>query len=227
MRVAGSIAQRAMEVALDAVVPGRRQCDAVADILAAQARGTEEYGGDYPAIVPMLPTGRGSGTPHLTWTDEPFRRGEATVIELAGVYRRYHAPLARTVVLGNPPKLLSTTASVVRDGMAEVLDGLRPGCTPHDVHASWELVISAHGLSKASRIGYSIGLGYPPDWGERTISLRPEDHTVLEPGMCFHVILGMWMDGWGYELSEPVALTGTGVERLTNLSQTLTIGGRP
>ncbi|MFD1538378.1 M24 family metallopeptidase [Nonomuraea guangzhouensis] len=224
MRIAGSIAQQVMEVALAAVAPGRRQCDVVAEIAAAQARGTAEHGGDYPALVPMLPTGKGAGTPHLTWTEEEFRVGEATTIELAGVYRRYHAPLARTIMLGEPPRRLADTAAIVRDGMAEVLATLRPGRTAHEIHAAWNAVISAHGLTKESRIGYSIGLGYPPDWGERTISLRPDEHTVLEAGMCFHVILGMWMDDWGYELSEPVALTTDGVERLTDLTQNLTIG---
>ncbi|MEU7854249.1 M24 family metallopeptidase [Nonomuraea sp. NPDC049141] len=224
LRIAGSIAQQVMEVALAAVAPGRRQCDVVAEIAAAQARGTAEHGGDYPALVPMLPTGKGAGTPHLTWTEEEFRVGEATTIELAGVYRRYHAPLARTIMLGEPPRRLADTAAIVRDGMAEVLATLRPGRTAHEIHAAWNAVISAHGLTKESRIGYSIGLGYPPDWGERTISLRPDEHTVLKAGMCFHVILGMWMDDWGYELSEPVALTADGVERLTDLTQNLTIG---
>ncbi|MGZ6790497.1 MAG: M24 family metallopeptidase [Mycobacteriaceae bacterium] len=225
MRIAGSIAQRAMEVALAAVAPGRRQCDAVAEILAAQAQGTDAHGGDYTAILPMLPTGEGAGTPHLTWTDEPFRSGEATTIEIAGAYRRYHSPIARTIMLGDPSRRLASTASVVRDGMARVLEELRPGRTPHEIHAVWDEVISAQGLSKASRIGYSIGVGYPPDWGERTISLRSGEDMELEAGMCFHVMLGMWMDGWGYALSEPVAITSDGVERLTNLTQDLTIGG--
>ncbi|MCW2638773.1 MAG: family metallopeptidase [Dactylosporangium sp.] len=224
MRIAGSIAQQTMEVALRAVAVGRRQCDVVAEIMAAQVRGTAEHGGDYPAIVPMLPTGEGAGTPHLTWTDEKFRAGEATTIEIAGVHRRYHSPLARTIMLGEPSRRLADTAAIVRDGMAEVLATLRPGRTAHEIHSAWNTVISAHGLTKESRIGYSIGLGYPPDWGERTISLRPAEHAVLEVGMCFHVILGMWMDGWGYELSEPVALTTDGVERLTDCTQDLTIG---
>jgi ectoine hydrolase len=41
--------------------------------------------------------------------------------------------------------------------------------------------------------------------------------------MAFHIILGMWMDDWGYELSEPVVVTATGVERLTDLPHELTI----
>jgi ectoine hydrolase len=31
----------------------------------------------------------------------------------------------------------------------------------------------------------------------------------------------MWMDGWGYELSEPVVVTDTAPERLTRLPQEL------
>lgn len=225
MRIAGTVAQQAMEVALQAVAVGRRQCDVVAEIMAAQVRGTDEHPGDYPAIVPMLPTGVGTGTPHMTWTDEVFREGEATTIEIAGVSRRYHSPLARTIMLGEPPRRLAATASIVREGMAELLAAIKPGLTAHEVHAVWNAVISGHGLVKESRIGYSIGLAYPPDWGERTVSLRPGEYTVLEAGMCLHIILGMWRDGWGYELSEPVAVTPDGVKRLTNMTQDLTIGG--
>jgi ectoine hydrolase len=223
LRIAAGIAEQAMRIALDQLEPGRRQCDLVAEILAAQAIGTPEHGGGYPAIVPMLPTGDAAGTPHLTWTDRVFRDGEATTIELAGVFGRYHAPLARTVMLGEPPRRLTETAKVVAEGMHAALAAIRPGATGEGVHTAFNAVIAAYGMVKESRIGYSIGIGYPPDWGERTVSLRPGEQTGLAAGMAFHVILGMWMDGWGYELSEPVVVTSTGVERLTGLSQELTI----
>ena len=45
---------RDLQTAVDKVSPGVRQCDAVADILSAQTRGTAEYGGDYASIVPLL-----------------------------------------------------------------------------------------------------------------------------------------------------------------------------
>lgn len=223
LRAAGRIAQSAMEVALGAVAVGRRQCDVAGEIMAAQARGTEERGGDYAAIIPLMPTGAGAGTPHLTWTELPFVEGEATTIELAGVFGRYHAPYARTIMLGTPPDRLLTTAKVTQEGMSAALEAAVPGATAGDVHAAFNAVIARERLTKESRIGYSIGIGYPPDWGERTVSLRAEDTTVLAPGMAFHVILGMWMDGWGYELSEPVLIGRSGAERLTDLPQELTI----
>jgi ectoine hydrolase len=78
------------------------------------------------------------------------------------------------------------------------------------VEAVWRAFTTKKGHEKSSRIGYSIGLGYPPDWGERTASLRPHDTTVLEPDMCFHMILGMWRESWGYELSETFRVTSAG-----------------
>ena len=123
LRIAGTIVEHAMRTACDSVRPGRRQCDVVAEIMAAQATGTPEHGGDYPAIVPMLPTGEAAGAPHLTWTDRLFQKGEATTIELAGAFGRYHAPLARTVMLGEPPKQLDREGD--RRG-----HGRDPGCDP-------------------------------------------------------------------------------------------------
>jgi ectoine hydrolase len=223
LRIAGAIAEHVMRTACEGLRPGRRQCDVVAEILAAQAIGVPEHGGEYPAVVPLLPTGDASGTPHLTWSDAPFRTGEATTIELAGVFGRYHAPLARTVMLGDPPQRLTDTAKVVAEAMQATLEAIRPGVTGSAVHEAFDRVIRSHGLRKDSRIGYSIGIGYPPDWGERTVSLRREETTELAAGMAFHIILGMWMDGWGYELSEPIVVSATGVERLTNLPHELTI----
>lgn len=221
MRRAGRIAERVMRVAVEAIRPGRRQCDAAAEIAAAQAAGTAEYGGDYPAIVPMLPSGGSAGIPHLTWSERPFEDDEATVIEIAGAHRRYHAPLARTVMLGDPPKRLADTSLVVQEGMDAALAAMRPGATCASVERAWRDVISRYGLEKPSRIGYSVGVGYPPDWGEHTMSLRPGDDTVLAPNMTFHLILGMWMDGWGLELSETVAVTQDGAECLCGVAREL------
>jgi ectoine hydrolase len=221
MRRAAVIAERAMRTAVDVIRPGVRQCDAAAEIAAAQARGTEEFGGDYPAIVPMLPTGEGTSMPHLTWSEAPFQRGEATVIELAGCYQRYHCPLARTVFLGSPPDRLVRTTEIVREGLQQALAAVKPGATCESVEQAWREVISREGLKKASRIGYSVGVGYPPDWGEHTMSLRAGDTSVLAPNMAFHMILGMWMDGWGMELSETFVVTEDGAECLTNFPRQL------
>lgn len=225
LRRAGVICTNAMLTAMEAIEAGMRQCDVVARISAAQASGTTEFGGDYPAIVPMLPTGASAGVPHLTWNADRFVEGEATTIELSGVYQRYHAPLARTVMLGTAPPRLSRVAGIITDGMTALLELVKPGITGDEAHAAFDAVLVRHGLTKESRVGYSIGIGYPPDWGERTVSLRRGEQTELRAGMAFHVIAGMWMDGWGYEMSESILVQPDGVERLTDVDQGLRVKG--
>jgi len=225
MRTAALIATNAMTTAFEHVRVGTRQCDVAAEISRAQIRGTADFGGDYPAIVPMLPTGAEADTPHLTWTDAPFADGQAVIVELAGAYRRYHVPLARTVMLGRPSLELQRVAGAVSEGVQAVLETVRPGIQARDLATTWERVLAAHGLAKPSRIGYSIGIGFPPDWGERTVSLRGEDETVLQENMTFHLIGGMWMDNYGYELSEPMRVTATGVETFTSLPRELIQSG--
>jgi ectoine hydrolase len=223
MRDAARIAEGVMRAGIDAIEPGVRQCDAVAAIYDAQVRGTASTGGDYPAIVPMLPTGLGTSTPHLTWSDAPFTSGEATILELAGCRLRYHCPIARTVFLGEPPAKLTDTAARTVEGLATALEAVAPGVTCEAVEAAWRGYIARFGLEKASRIGYSVGLGYPPDWGEHTMSLRPGDTTPLEPGMAFHMICGMWMDDWGFEASETFVVTESGAECLASFPRELVV----
>ncbi len=223
MRQAARIVDAAMRTAIERIAPGVRQCDAVAEIYRAQATGTPQFGGDYTAICPLLPTGEGTSTPHITWSDEPFRAGEATIIELAGSRKGYHCPMARTVHLGAPPARFADTAKVVVEGLHAALEAARPGATCESVEAAWRAVISRHGIRKDSRIGYPIGIGYPPDWGEQTASLRPGDRTVLEPDMCFHCIPGIWQDGWGIEISAAFVVTSGGAERLCELPEALTV----
>jgi len=223
MTEAARIIEHTMEVAVEHIRPGVRQCDAAAAIYQAQIAGTPEFGGDYTAICPMLPTGEGTSTPHLTWTDEPFREGEATILELAGARRRYHCPMARTVHLGKPPQKLADTARVVVEGLNNALAAAKVGTTCEQVEAVWRDTIARHGIVKDSRIGYSTGLNYPPDWGEHTLSLRPGDTTVLQENMTIHMIPGVWLDDWGVEISECFRVTPTGGEPLANFRRELIV----
>lgn len=221
MRRAAVVTAAAMRAAIEVIDVGVAQYEAAAEISRAQALGDGETWGDYPAITPMLPTGESADTPHLTWSERRFADGEAVVIELAGVHRRYHVPLARTIMLGTPAPEVARLVEPVAEGMETVLAGLRAGARVGDVGQSWNDVLARAGLSKPSRLGYSIGIGFPPDWGERTISIRPEDDTVLAGGMTLHVICGMWMEGYGYELSESVLVTEGGAQPFTNLPRGL------
>jgi len=222
MREAASIVETAMRSAYDSIRPGVRQCDAVAEIYRAQIAPNERFCGDVTALCPIILAGEMAATAHPIWTNEPFAKDQTVAVELGGARRRYTCALARTLHLGSkPPNNLIDTAKAVEEGLLAVLDVLKPGLTGAQAHAAWQGVLDQYGLKKESRIGYSIGIGFPPDWGEHTISLRPGEEDPIEPDTTIHIMLGMWMDGWGMELSETVRLTSRGVECLTNFPRGL------
>jgi Xaa-Pro dipeptidase len=127
------------------------------------------------------------------------------------------------VQLGKGPQKVFDTAKAVTEGLEAVLQTIRPGICAGDVHRAWQDVLDRYGLTKESRIGYSIGAGYPPDWGEHTVSLRANEQTILAENMTLHVMLGMWMDGWGIEFSETVAVTESGVDSLTQFAREVVV----
>ena len=219
LRQAARLVEGAMTVAYDNIAPGVRQCDLMAKILAAQVGGNEQFGGDLTALSPLILAGEAATTAHPMWTDEKFADGQTVALELGGTRKRYNAGLARTVQLGKGPQTVFDTADAVIEGLDAVLDAIKPGALAGDVHRAWQTVLDKYGLVKESRIGYSIGVGYSPDWGEHTVSLRAGEQTIIEENMVLHVMLGMWLDDWGMEISETVAVTGNSVECLTRFER--------
>ncbi|HSH43346.1 MAG TPA: M24 family metallopeptidase [Arenicellales bacterium] len=223
MRAAARLAGRVMQTAYETIHPGLRQCDAMAAIMAAQIGGDPEFSGDVTGLLPLIMSGRAAAAPHPIWTAEPFEQDQTTALELGGACRHYNAGLARTLHCGDPPRKLVETARIVEEGLEAALATMRAGVAAEEVEAAWRRVLQRHGLRKESRIGYGIGLGYPPDWGERTISLRPGERTALAANNTLHLMLGMWMDGWGMEMSETVLITDHGAECLTRFPRGLMI----
>ncbi len=211
MKRAGSIAVNVMDAAIKSINVGVRECDAAAEIVHAQYKGTSEYSGDYPAIVPLMMAGEATKTPHMTMSEKVYENDGAVLLELTGVHKHYHAPIARTLYLGdNPPQLMKDTAEVVIDGLQKTLEFIKPGVTAEEVEAKWRQAISHSAVVKESRLGYSIGLNYPPDWGEQTISFRPGDKTVLRENMAVHLIPGIWYEEVGFEVDASVYITENG-----------------
>lgn len=221
MRTAARIVELMHSRIFEKMEPGMRKCDLVAEIYDASIRGTPEFGGDYPAIVPMLPSGTDAAACHLTWDDQPLRNNEGTFFEIAGVYKRYHAPMSRTVFLGKPTQKFIDAEKATIEGMEAGLAMAKPGATCEDVAIAFFDVLAKYGIKKDNRTGYPIGISYPPDWGERTMSFRRGDMTPLEPGMTFHFMTGLWMDDWGFEITETILITPTGAECLANVPRKL------
>ena len=222
MKQAGEITDLAMRSALEMIEPGIEQNKVAGEIFKNLIAGHPAYFGDMPDYQ-TIPMGAKTAAPHLTWSDDPFRIGEVCTLELGANRFRYTAPLARTIFLGEPTPYFAKLQEVVRDGLEAALGAIKPGATCEMIEHAWRKEISKSNVIKKSRIGYSVGIGYPPDWGERTASIADGDKTCLQPGMTMHLMLGIWRDEHGYELSETFCVTETGCFCLSGLPREMTV----
>ncbi|WP_350333617.1 ectoine hydrolase DoeA [Coralliovum pocilloporae] len=228
MRRAARIVEDMHRSVAETIRPGLRKNELVAEIYRTALIGSEDeagaFGGDYPAIVPLLPTGSDAAAPHLTWDDKVLETGAGTFFELSGCYRRYHAPLCRTIYLGTPPDHMLRAEEAVLEGLDAGIQAARAGNTTGDVARAFQAVLERFGIKRDARCGYPIGLSYPPDWGERTYSIRASDTTELRPGMTFHFMPGLWMDDWGMEITETLLIRDEGpAECLANVPRAMVV----
>ncbi len=223
MRKAGQLTAHMHGVLREVFREGLPKNQLVAQVQAAGIAGLPGLAGDYPAIVPIAPSGREASASHITWNDRPLARGEATYFEISGCYRRYHCPASRSLFLGDPPDDIRRAEAAVLTAIEATLAAARPGTTCEEIATCVYDSFAQAGYEKANRTGYPIGLSYPPDWGERTMSLRPGDTTVLQKNMTFHLMPGLWTPDWGLATTESFVVTPEGGQPLADIPREMVV----
>ncbi|WP_377290060.1 M24 family metallopeptidase [Rhizobium sp. SG2393] len=181
---AGELADAALDAALPLIRPGAGE----ADILAAMQGAVLAGGGDYPANEFVI----GSGTDALLVRYKSGRRKldaeDQLTLEWAGVSAHYHAPMMRTVIIGEPTNRHRELYSACREAMQAIEMVLRPGNTfgtVFDVHAR---IMDERGLAKhrLNACGYSVGARFSPSWMESQM-FHVGNPYPIEPDMSLFV----------------------------------------
>jgi Xaa-Pro aminopeptidase len=196
------------------------------DITGAAMQAIMAAGGEYFCIDPIVRAGRRSGVTHATCKRAVVHSGDPVLMEIGAVYRRYCAPLLRTAVVGKPAARLQRLADASLRAMDMLFAHLRPGRTMGDVAATAMQALA--GLEPAVRMrgyfGYSVGIGFPPSWVERSVEIAVGRADVLEPGMTFHAHRVLRVPGvMGVGFSESVVITEDGFEILTGCPRNLVL----
>ncbi|WP_245275131.1 Xaa-Pro peptidase family protein [Mesorhizobium sp. LSHC412B00] len=223
MRQAGLIGDAVINRVTETAEPGVRECDLAAAAYHQEISGTPEFGGTYNSSVVHLCIGERALAPHSTWTDKPLSNNTVINFEVHGTRRRYQINVSRTVYLGKPSTDYVKLADIAIEALNAGLDSVRPGQACSEVFEAFHKVLSRNGIEKDQRIGYPLGIGYPPTVAERTASIRREEKTVLQPGMCFHMMTGLWLGDQSVTITQPFAVTETRYEPLTRTPRTLVV----
>jgi Xaa-Pro dipeptidase len=221
LRQSAKITEAGIREGLAAVKEGASENE----IAAAMFHGCMAMGGEYMSSEPIITAGRKSGVAHTTFHRYRLRSGDVALLELGGCYNRYTAALMRTGVVGKPSPEVERMYQTCVDALAACIEAVKPGVTAETPHLACQAVIDKAGYTAnfRKRAGYSVGVSFPPDWGEgHIVSLAKGNQTILQPGMVFHIPPALRKHGeYGVGVSETVLVTDRGCERLTHLNQDL------
>ena len=113
-------------------------------------------------------------------------------MEWAGVYRRYHAAMMRTVAIGSAPDRQREMHAAARDALLAVEERLSPGNTVGEAFAAHAEVLDKAGLEehRLNACGYSLGTTFAPNWMDWPMLYR-DNPVEIAPGMVFfvHIII--------------------------------------
>jgi Xaa-Pro dipeptidase len=223
MRRAARITDLGVQAGIDTVAAGRTEDEVAAEV----HRVMIENGSEYMGLPPFVLSGERTCLPHGTWRGRTIRQGDHVYFEAAAAKFRYSAALMRCVAVGQPDARVRAMADATIGGLEAGMAAIKPGVTCEAVDTACRSVIDRAGFGRhfTHRTGYSIGVNFPPDWGEgQILSLRQGEKTPLEPNMTFHMVpLVLVYREVGVGFSATVRVTERGCEELTSLPRALVV----
>ncbi len=215
LRRAGRIVARATDDAFAALREGMLDSELAAVLTAALIR----HGSDRVAQMPNVAAGPRTARAHITWGRLPVARGELITVEPAACVENYHAPIYKIMSVGAPAPEAARMFDACRRAFDAGWAAVRPGMPSRVAAAFYEdsLRGSGYGDLMVTRPAYSIGIAFPPGWGEDNVGgIRADDDQLLEAGMCFHICPCLYKDGLGcVAASMPAVLTEDGFVSLS------------
>jgi Xaa-Pro dipeptidase len=161
-------------------------------------------------------------------TGRKLADGDIILAEITPSYRGQLTQICRTVVIGDPPQVLSRKYALVVEAMHHGIAAARPGVPMGHVCGAINAVLEAQGYGEychpphIRRRGHGLGFA-----STRPGDVSLDNATVLEPDMLFMIHPNQYLPETGYLLcGEPVVITPSGAEVLTREQSSLGIAGR-
>ncbi len=218
MQEACAIAEAVTTSAIDAIEPGVRETDVVAEAMHTLFR----LGGEEAHVTtPFVASGEHMAPPNRIASDKIIREGDLVFIDIGAQWGGYFGDMGRTVICGEPNAAQVRVYTAVYDALQAATATMRAGNTNADVERAVHEAAAEHGLAGnfiSLFIGHGVGIGAnePPYLGE---SLPGDETVVLEERMTFAVEPLIWIPGVtggaGVRLEDTIVVEAGGGRALT------------
>ncbi|EIC86048.1 Xaa-Pro peptidase family protein [Serratia sp. M24T3] len=214
-RRAARAAEAGMAAAIGSAKVGVSEREMAAEICSAMIRA----GSDLPGPG-VMSSGERAYHLHGGYSDRVLAHGDIVQIETTPNVRHYHARFMRPIRVGHASeedqRIVEQLIAIQDAALAEV----RPGVAATVPDAIYRDGVMSAGLRDiyTNKTFYSVGLLLAPSGGE-PLEAAPGCSWHFAPGMTFHT----YVLARGFGMSETIAITEQGYERLTQFPRQLFI----
>jgi len=187
----------------------------------AYIKNAKAVGSDGGSFHPITCFGANCAEPHHDNDDTRLKRGDAVILDVGLMYKRYCSDMTRTVFFGSADDEQKKVYDIVRRANEAGRAAVRPGVPMCEFDRAARKVIEDAGYGKyfIHRTGHGIGL---------EVHEHPDNSAtsqiIAKPGMCFSVEPGVYLPGkFGVRIEDLVVVTEDGVETLNALDHDLRI----
>ena len=215
------------DAALTAAVPLIKQGADESAILAAMQGAVFEGGGDYAGNEFIIGSGEDALLCRYKSGRRKLNKNDQLTLEWAGVYRRYHAAMMRTVLTGKPTQRHLELYEAAKDALAACESVMTPGHTFGDVFDAHARAMAAADLTRhrLNACGYSLGAHFAPCWMDRPM-FYAGNQAAIEPNMVLfaHMIIADSESGTAMTLGQSYLTTEDAPECLSRHKLDLIVG---
>ncbi|WP_043526387.1 M24 family metallopeptidase [Litchfieldella xinjiangensis] len=204
-----------IEAAAQAVRPGITDCE----LAAIGCQAMHSAGSEFMSMQPIVTSGRRSSIIHVNHQRHRIEEGDPVFLEFGSAWKRYTAPMMRTVTAGTPSARMQAIFDTTHRLYEALTEAMRPGRSFDDAARAGEQVLApvASDVFFSGVFGYSVGAQFPPSWVEGTGFIARGQRRQFEPDMVFHLPLCLRLPGlWGIGCSDTVRVTENGAVPLTS-----------
>ncbi len=187
MRRCAKMLDHGSKVGLDALHAGTTE-DAIAAEIHRELVGR---GSEYPGLPHFVTSGPRITVTHSTWEGRRIAKGDPVFYELSATKHRYSSVIMFTASDGEPGDLVRRISDASLRALDAGMKALKPGVPCEDVDRAvhGEFVKAGFGDYHRHRAAYSLGMCFPPDWGEgQILSLKKGEKRLVQENMVFHMV---------------------------------------
>jgi len=215
MKVAGRLADKAVEVGIHSLKEGVSELEVVSAIeFEMKKLGITEM--SFPTMVLF---GDHAGSPHGTSGHRKLKYNELVLFDLGVVKDGYTSDMTRTVLFGETSEEYQDIYDIVLKAQREAQNAIKPGVTAKYLDNIARNIITEAGYGKYfnHRLGHGLGKSV-----HEFPSVSSANDIEIKEGMCFSIEPGIYIPGKiGVRIEDCVYVTADGSKPFTSSPKTL------